>query len=197
MRTIRFIAWLLVALLVGATIALYTSEAFRAQFAGGGGTTAIGGEFTLVDQDGETVTHERFLGRPTVYFFGFTHCPDVCPTTLFELTNRLEKLGEDAEGLNAVFVTVDPERDTPEEMKRYLEAFDPRITGLTGSPEQVREMMGKWRVYAAKVPQEGGDYSMDHTATLYLMNEDGEFVGTISPAESEETALDKLRRLAG
>jgi protein SCO1 len=197
MRTVRFIAWLLVALLVGATIALYASDAFRTQVAGTSGSAAIGGEFTLVNAEGETVTQERFLGKPTVYFFGFTHCPDVCPTTLFELTNRMEKLGPEADKLNAVFVTVDPERDTPEEMKRYLEAFDPRITGLTGSQEQVQEMMKKWRVYAAKVPQEGGEYTMDHTATLYLMNAEGEFVGTIAPGESEETAIQKLEKLIG
>ncbi|ESR27054.1 SCO family protein [Lutibaculum baratangense] len=197
MRMIRWTAWILVVLFVGATIALYASDAFRTQVAevSGSGRAAVGGEFTMVNDDGETVTQEAFLGRPTVYFFGFTHCPDVCPTALFELSNRMEELGADADRMNAVFVTVDPERDTPEELHRYLQAFDPRITGLSGSPEQVKDMMQKWRVYAAKVPTESGDYTMDHTATLYLMDANGEFVGTIAPGESDETALGKLRRL--
>lgn len=195
MRIIRWTAWILVALFVGAIVALYASDAFRTQVAGGAGSASIGGDFTMVNADGETVSEEAFLGRPTVYFFGFTHCPDVCPTTLFELTTRLEKLGEDAEGLNAVFVSVDPGRDTPEELKRYLQAFDPRIEGLTGSETQVNDMMKKWRVYAAKVPTEDGEYTMDHTATLYLMDAEGDFVGTIAPNEDEEQAMQKLRRL--
>ncbi len=195
MRTVRWIAWGLVVVLVGATIALYASDAFRQQVAGSSPRAAIGGDFTMVNDEGKTVTEADFLGKPTVYFFGYTHCPDVCPTTLFELTNRMETMGADADKMNAVFVSVDPARDTPEEMHRYLQAFDDRIVGLTGSKEQVQEMMKQWRVYAAKVPTENGDYTMDHSATLYLMDENGDFVGTIAPQEDDETAVNKLEKL--
>jgi protein SCO1/2 len=155
----------------------------------------IGGPFQLVDHRGKPVTERDYLGKPTLVFFGFTYCPDVCPTTLFELTNRLTELGPDADRLNVVFITVDPERDTPEQLKLYLSSFDPRITGLSGTEQNVAAAMKGYRAYARKVPLKDGGYNMDHTATIYLMNKKGQFVGHMNHQEPESTARAKLRRL--
>ncbi len=156
---------------------------------------AIGGPFELVNGSGETVTDKTFAGKPLVIFFGFTFCPDVCPTTLSELQGWMETLGADADKLNYAFVTVDPERDTPEVMRDYVWAFDKRITPLTGSREQIDAMLKAYRVYSKKVPLDDGDYTMDHSAGIYLMDANNKFVGTISYNEAEETALKKLQRL--
>jgi protein SCO1/2 len=156
---------------------------------------AIGGPFELVSGTGETVTDKTFSGKPTLMFFGFTYCPDVCPTTLSELQGWMEALGPDADKLNYAFVTVDPERDTPDVMRDYVWAFDKRITPLTGSREQIDAMLKAYRVYAKRVELDDGDYTMDHSASVYLMNADNKFVGTIAYGEAEENALQKLRRL--
>ena len=156
---------------------------------------AIGGPFELVNGDGETVTDKTFAGKPTLIFFGFTFCPDVCPTTLSELQGWIDTLGDDAGKLNYAFVSVDPERDTPEVMRDYVGAFDERIIPLTGTQEQVDGIVKAYRVYAKKVPLDDGDYTMDHSAAVYLMDADNKFVGTIAYAEEEENALRKLRRL--
>jgi protein SCO1/2 len=155
----------------------------------------IGGPFTLVDHHGKSVTERDYLGKPTLVFFGFTNCPDVCPTTLFELTTRLGELGPDADRLNVLFITVDPERDTPQQLALYLSSFDPRITGLSGTPENMSAAMAGYRVYARKIPLEGGGYNMDHTATIYMMNSKGHFVGLMNYQESDTTTRTKLRRL--
>lgn len=156
---------------------------------------AFGAPFELVDQNGEPITEAAFKGTPTAVFFGFTHCPDVCPTTLFEMESWLDTLGEEGRELEAYFVSVDPERDTPEAMKAYLENFSDRITGITGEPEEVMEMVKSFRIYARKVELEDGDYTMDHTASVILLDRQGEFFGTISYEENPETAIAKLRRL--
>ncbi|WP_428644444.1 SCO family protein [Roseibium sp.] len=156
---------------------------------------AIGGSFELVNGDGETVTDQTFAGKPTVMFFGFTFCPEVCPTTLSELQGMIAELGDDADKLNYVFVTVDPERDTPEVIRDYVAAFDDHIVPLTGTRKQIDAMLKAYRVYSKKVPLDDGDYTMDHLAALYLMSADNKFVGTIAYNEDEETALKKLRRL--
>ncbi|MBN9669236.1 SCO family protein [Roseibium aggregatum] len=156
---------------------------------------AIGGPFELVNGSGETVTEKTFAGKPTLMFFGFTYCPDVCPTTLAEMQGWMEALGEDADKLNYAYVTVDPERDTPDVMRDYVWAFDKRIQPLTGTREQIDVILKAYRVYARKVPLDDGDYTMDHSAAVYLMNADHKFVGTIAYGEAEETALKKLRRL--
>jgi protein SCO1/2 len=157
--------------------------------------SGIGGPFTLVDHHGKSVSERDYLGKPTLVFFGFTNCPDVCPTTLFELTSRLAELGSDADRLNVLFITVDPERDTPQQLGLYLSSFDPRITGLSGTPENISEVMTHYRVYARKIPLEGGDYAMDHTAAIYMMNAGGKFVGLVNYQEPDTTARAKLRRL--
>jgi len=157
--------------------------------------SGIGGPFSLIDHREKHVTERDYLGRPTVVFFGFTYCPDVCPTTLLDLTNRLGELGALASRLNVLFITVDPERDTPEQLALYLSSFDPRITGLSGSEADVAEAMKAYRAIARKVPLKEGGYTMDHTATIYMMNETGQFVGLISYQEPEASTRAKLRRL--
>ncbi|MDG4574506.1 MAG: SCO family protein [Defluviicoccus sp.] len=157
----------------------------------------IGGSFTMTDHRGRTVTDRDIRGKPTMMFFGFTSCPDVCPTTLSDMAGWLEELGPAADGLNVVFVSVDPARDTVEQMAAYLSLFDPRILGLTGTPAQLEAMARNYRFYYRRVPLDGGGYTMDHTAMVYLLNQDGRFASTIDYHEDRQTALPKLRRLLG
>lgn len=155
----------------------------------------IGGPFQLIDTRGRTVTEADLLGKPSAVFFGFTYCPEVCPTTLGELTAALAALGPDADRLNVVFISVDPERDTPEDLARYLSNFDPRIRGLTGSPEAVAKTASAYRVYYRKVPTEDGGYTIDHSSMLYLFDSRGGFVEPVSYGESVQVVADHLRRL--
>jgi protein SCO1/2 len=156
--------------------------------------SAIGGPFQLTDGNGQTVTEQSLQGRPTLIFFGFTRCPDVCPTALFEISEMLRAMGKDADRVNAYFVSVDPERDTPEAMKDYVSSFDPHLKGLIGTPEQVAKVMSAYRVYAKKVPLKDGDYTMDHTALTYLMDRDGRFVKPFNLKRTPEDAAADLKR---
>jgi len=155
----------------------------------------LGGAFALVDHRGEPVDEAIFRGKPSVTLFGFTHCPDVCPTGLMQMARWAEQLGADAEKLRFVFVTVDPERDTLRVMSDYVAAFSDRIVGVTGEPEAVHEMVKDYKIYSAKVPLEGGGYTMDHTASMILQDSEGNFVGTIAREEASDVALAKLKRL--
>ena len=155
---------------------------------------AIGGPFQLTDQAGQAVTEKNLKGRPTLIFFGFTHCPDVCPTSLFEISEVLRAMGKDADKVNAYFVSVDPERDTQAAMKDYLSSFDPHLKGLTGDPEAVAKVLSAYRVYAKKVPLKDGDYTMDHTALIYLMDRDGHFVAPFNLKRTPEEAATDLKR---
>ena len=155
---------------------------------------AIGGPFQLADQAGKIVTERDLKGRPTLIFFGFTHCPDVCPTSLFEISEVLRAMGKDADKVNAFFVSVDPERDTQAAMKDYLSSFDPHLKGLTGNAEQVAKVLTAYRVYAKKVPLKDGDYTMDHTALVYLMDRDGNFVAPFNMKRKPEEAAAELKR---
>jgi protein SCO1/2 len=155
----------------------------------------IGGPFTLVDQRGRTVTDRDLRGKPTAMFFGFTYCPEICPTTLAALTAWMKALGPDADRLNAVYVTIDPERDTPQQMELYLRSFDPRIRGLSGSPAQIAKIAKAYRVYYQKVPLPDGGYTMDHSSVIYLMDAHGDFSGVITYQEPPDQALAKLRAL--
>jgi protein SCO1/2 len=155
---------------------------------------AIGGPFQLTDQAGESVTDQSLKGRPTLIFFGFTHCPDVCPTSLFEISEVLRAMGKDADRVNAYFVSVDPERDTAAAMKDYLSSFDPHLKGLTGDPQAVAKVLSAYRVYARKVPLKDGDYTMDHTALIYLMDREGRFVSPFNMKRSPEQAASELKR---
>ncbi len=158
--------------------------------------SAIGGPFQLVDQNGRAVTDADFKGLTLLVFFGFTHCPDICPTTLFEISEVLKRLGADADKAAALFVTVDPERDTPEKLKDYLSSFHPRIFGLSGTPAEIEAVKRAYRVYAKKVLLEGGEYTMDHSAVIYLMDKQGRFVAPFNlKRTAEEAAADLKRRL--
>jgi len=155
---------------------------------------AIGGPFKLTDQNGQTVTEQDMKGRPFLVFFGFTHCPDVCPTTLFEVSQIFRALGPDADRVRALFITVDPERDTPALMKDYLSSFDPHMAGLTGDPAAVAAVAKAYRVYYKKVPLDQGGYTMDHTAIIYLEDKEGRFVAPFSLKRTTEAAAADLRR---
>jgi protein SCO1 len=155
----------------------------------------MGGDFSLTDDRGQPVTQESLRGRPTLIFFGFTHCPDVCPTALFEMSERMKELGPEADRLNYVFVSVDPERDTPEQMRLYLEAFDPRIRGFTGSTTEVAAIIKAYKGHARRIPLEGGGYTMDHTASIYGLDSKARVRLLIDYHESREMVLAKIRRL--
>lgn len=155
---------------------------------------AIGGPFQLTDQNGKTVTDKDLKGKPTLIFFGYTHCPDVCPTSLFEISEVMRALGKDADRVNAVFMSVDPERDTPAIMKDYLSSFDPHLEGLSGDPAEVEKVIKSYRVYAKKIPGKDGDYTMDHTALIYLMDREGRFVSPFNLKRTPEEAAADLKR---
>jgi protein SCO1/2 len=177
-------------LVVGLVLMLWALGGLR----GVSAPAAIGGPFQLTDQSGQTVTEKSMQGHPTLIFFGFTHCPDVCPTTLFEISEVMRVMGKDADRLNAYYISVDPERDTAAAMKDYLSSFDPRMKGLTGNSEQIAKVLSTYRVYAKKVPLKDGDYTMDHTALIYLMDRDGKFVSPFNLNRKPEDAAADLKR---
>ncbi|WP_213772276.1 SCO family protein [Bradyrhizobium sp. dw_78] len=176
-------------LVVGLVLMLWALGGLRTVAA----PAAIGGPFQLTDQSGQPVTEKNLQGRPTLIFFGFTHCPDVCPTELFEISEVLRAMGQDADRVNAYFVSVDPERDTAAAMKDYLSSFDPHLKGLTGDPAAVAKIISDYRVYAKKVPLKDGDYTMDHTALVYLMDRDGRFVAPFNLKQPPEQAAADLK----
>ena len=155
---------------------------------------AIGGPFELTDQNGRTVTERDLKGRPFLVFFGFTRCPDICPTTLFEVSEIMRALGKDADRVGALFITVDPERDTPTVIKDYLSSFDPHLVGLTGDAAAIAALAKSYRVYFKKVPLDQGGYTMDHTAIVYLMDKDGRFVSPFNLKRTTEALAADLRR---
>jgi protein SCO1/2 len=159
----------------------------------GRAVASVGGPFHLEDQTGKPFTDQDMKGRPFLVFFGYTHCPDVCPTTLLEISDVMKALGKDADRTGALFVTVDPERDSPAVLKDYLSNFDPHLRALTGDPAAVEAALKAYRVYAAKIPLKDGDYTMDHTAAVYLMDKDGRFVSTFNLKQSPEAAASQLR----
>lgn len=193
-RRLRGILWVLVAIAaVGAAFLAFGPRLTP----GNAGEAIYAKPFSLVNQDGAPVTQSDFLGKPSAWFYGFTHCPDVCPTALAEMSAILEALGPDAGKLQVVFVSVDPERDTPEIMKDYVEYFDPRIAGLTGNLAQVATMAKDRYIFFEKVPMEGGDYQMEHQASIQLVTADGRFFGTLAAEEGFDVRLAKVRRLIG
>lgn len=157
----------------------------------------IGGPFRLTGIDGQPFDSESLKGKAYAVFFGFTHCPEVCPTTLNDISLAMDKLGPAAENFRAVFITVDPERDTPEVLKAYMQSFDPRLIALTGSAQDIAKVAKSFRVYYAKQPTSDGSYVMDHTSLVFLMNKQGQFTSTLDFEEDPDTKLAKIRRLAG
>lgn len=156
--------------------------------------SSVGGPFRLVDQNGRAVTEKDFGGKPYLVFFGFTHCPDICPAALFDMSETLRRLGPDAEKVSAIFVSVDPERDTPEKLKDYLQSFHPRISALTGSQAEIDAVTKAYKAYAKKVPLDGGGYTMDHSAIVYLMDKEGRFVAPFNLKRPADEAAKDLRR---
>jgi protein SCO1/2 len=161
----------------------------------GGTASLVGGPFTLQDGSGKQVTDRDFRGKYMLVYFGYTFCPDVCPTTLNEVADALDHLGPKADRLQPIFITVDPKRDTPAVVKQYTAAFTPRLVGLTGTPEQVAEVAKEYRVYYAEHRTGPGpnDYSMDHSSILYLMGPDGRF---IAPIRADENGADMANDLS-
>lgn len=160
------------------------------------GTASVGGPFALTTQDGKALTDKDLAGAPFLVFFGFTHCPDICPTKLFEISEVLRAAGTRGDKLKALFISVDPERDTAEVLKSYLGSFDPRIIGLTGDRAAIDATIKAYRAYAKKVPLKDGDYTMDHTALVYLMGKDGSFVGAFNIEQPPaQAATEWLRHL--
>ena len=156
----------------------------------------IGGPFQLVDMAGRPVTEKALIGKPTAVFFGFTYCPEVCPTTLTELTAALRDIGPAADWLNVVFISMDPERDTPAQMKTYLSNFDPRIRGFTGTPEAVAATAKAYRVYYKKAPLEDGGYTIDHSSAVYLFDRQGQFIEPIGYGTPHDRVVSQLKALA-
>ena len=180
------VAFLFGVLVFGSAIVWWTGSRLPA---GGSVTSSIGGAFRLTAHDGRTVSEKDLTGTPSVVFFGFTHCPDVCPTALFEMTQVYAALGADADKLKTYFVTIDPERDDQALLSLYLSSFDPHIVGLTGSGADVQTMVKAYRVYARKIEDKNGGYTMDHTALVYLMDKQGRFVSSLNLDRApEETA---------
>ena len=186
----------LIAMALGlAGVVAFEIHALETPATASGSFMKLGGPFTLVDQHGRPVTDRDLKGKPTVMFFGFTYCPEVCPTTLAALTAWMKALGPDADRLNVVYVTIDPERDTPKQLALYLSSFDPRIRGLTGTPAQIAQIAHEYGVYYQKVPLAGGGYTMDHSSAVYLMDARGGFQGVIGYQEPARQALAQLRAL--
>jgi len=158
------------------------------------GVSAIGGPFQLIDQDGKPINEAALKGKPTLVFFGYTHCPDICPATLFDVSEVMRSLGSDADRAAALFITVDPERDTPAVMKDYLSSFDPHLRGASGSDAAIEAVEKQYRVYAKKVPGDNGEYSMDHTALVYLMDKEGRFVAPFNLKRRPEESAAELRK---
>lgn len=159
--------------------------------------SSVGGPFALVNHHGEPVSEQDFLGEPHLVFFGFTHCPDVCPTKLWEMSEILAYVSESrGRDIRALFITVDPERDTPEILQNYLSSFDDRIVGLTGTPEAVADAVRTFRAYARRVPLDDGDYTMEHTAIVYIMDARGRFVAGLDTTRAPaDAAAELLRRI--
>jgi protein SCO1 len=174
--------------------------AFRDTTKGAAGSplaASIGGGFSLVDQNGKPFTDENLKGKWNLVFFGYTHCPDVCPTTLNDLSLALEQLGAKKSEVGIVFISVDPDRDTPAVLKSYVEAFGGPIEGLTGPDDAVAKAAQDYKVYYAKHPRSDGGYDMDHSALIYIMDPQGRFTATFTPDDTPDTMAARLKKLVG
>ena len=198
MRLLRFV--LPAAFLGGLVIvgAAFLGLAHRDTPRGAAGTllaSAIGGPFHLVDQEGKTVTDADLKGKWSLVYFGYTHCPDACPTALNDISIALDELGPKRAEVRPVFITVDPERDTSEVLKSYVTSFDAPILALTGTPEEIAQAAKGYRVYYAKHPEVGGDYSMDHSSVIYVMDPQGRFTASFTQENSPEEIAERLKKL--
>jgi len=189
LKYIRYISWTAVVIAAAVASWLFLSKQFSQE------SVHFSKDFALTKTDGSNIDGKEFIGRPHLVFFGFTHCPEICPTTLYEASNWMAQLGDDADKLDIYFISVDPERDTPELLSEYMSAFDKRIIGLTGTVASVDKAAKAFHVYYRKVDLDDGDYTMDHTASVFLMKADGSFKGTIAWQENSDTALTKIKNL--
>ena len=171
---------------------LYFNQQVASSAAGG---VAIGGPIHLTDQNGAAFDSASLAGKPYIVFFGFTHCPEACPTTLSEISRVTDELGDKAKPLTTLFITIDPARDTPPVMKDYVSNFTAHIIGLSGTPQQIADVAKEYRVYYKKVPTSDGSYTMDHTAVVYLMNRKGEFQGILNYADEHDRYVEKIKAL--
>ena len=192
--------WAVVALIVVPILALVAGAYFGRPGSSGApapaARPAVGGPFALVDGEGRAVTDADFRGRLMLVFFGFTHCPDICPTALGQIAQALDRLGADSGQVAAIFITVDPERDTPAKIKEYVGHFHPRLVGLTGTPEQIAAAARAYRVYFAKARSPGmaaDEYTIDHTTIVYLMGRDGKFLAHFSHGTEPDTLVQRLK----
>jgi protein SCO1 len=199
---IRLPRFALAAVLLGGLVILgagvFLGLAHRDSPRGAAGTllaSAVGGPFRLVDQNGKMVTDADLRGKWSLVYFGYTHCPDACPTALNDIAVALDELGPKRGAVRPVFITVDPERDTPEVLKAYVTAFDAPILALTGTPEEIAQAAKSYRVYYAKHPEAGGDYSMDHTSVIYVMDPQGRFTASFTHESSPEEIAERLKKL--
>jgi protein SCO1/2 len=177
---------------------VFLALALRDNPRGAAGTmlaSAIGGPFRLTDQNGKTVTDADLKGKWSLVYFGYTHCPDACPTALNDISIALEDLGTKRDAVRPVFITVDPERDTPDALKAYVTSFDAPIVALTGTPEQVAQAAKGYRVYYAKHPEAGGEYSMDHSSVIYVMDPQGRFTASFTHESTPEQIAERLKKL--
>jgi protein SCO1/2 len=165
--------------------------------AGGPLAAAIGGKFNLVDQNGKPFTDADLKGKWQLVFFGYTHCPDVCPTALNDLSLALDQLGGKKNEIGIVFISVDPDRDTPAVLKSYVDSFGGPIVALTGTPEEVKQAAQDYKVYYGKHPTAGGGYDMDHSALIYVMDPAGRFTATFTPDDTSDTMAARLKKLVG
>ena len=197
-RLLTLAAGAVVAVLaLGAGIALRQTLDDRTPQAGANIATDLGEPFTLIDQNGETITEAAFQGRPSLLFFGFTHCPEVCPTTVYDMETWLGDLDVGPDEIGAYFVTIDPERDTPQFLKDYLAPQSDRILGITGAPEDVWAMAKSWRVYWQKRPLGEGDYTLDHYASVFVLDDAGQVVDLIGLGEDPESAMAEIAAVLG
>ena len=197
LRKLRLALWVLLGIIAALVVVLLWRQADPEQPAFSQTSMAtIGGPFTLTASTGKPFSSAELNGKPAAVFFGFTHCPDVCPTTLARLTRLRRELGKGDDALSIVFISVDPERDTPAEVENYMSLYETPVIGLTGTPAEIEKVKKQFGIYSAKVPQPGGGYSVDHTATVILLDKNGQFTATLSPEEGDQVALDKLRRIA-
>lgn len=196
MRIVRRLLWALVALAIaGLALLLLAQPRQSAQQGETVSRTTFGGPFTLTGADGRAFSSTRLAGKPHAIFFGFTNCPDVCPTTLARLVRLRRQLGG-GRPFEILFVTVDPERDGPAQVGSYAELFDSPVIGLTGSPAQIDRIKKQFGIFSRKVPDGAGGYGVDHTSTVLLFDRKGGFVATISTEEPDSAALAKLKRIS-
>ncbi len=196
---IRLLLWIIVPVALAAGLFLQLNGS-RDDAANGGVKTiatgpAVGGPFMLTDAEGRKFGSPQLAGKPFAIFFGFTRCPDVCPTTLNRMARLRKQMGEDADKFRIVFVSVDPGHDTPADIGAYLKLFEMPVIGLTGTEAELKPVEQAFSVYVAKVMQPDGDYMIDHTATIFLMDASGQFAGTIAFDEKDNVALEKLKKL--